>query len=271
MSETEYPKEVTNDNIQHLIENAEKIKEKNLRFRYGFTITILYLSLGLPIVYGSFYLVVWLGLNNYLSFLLWFSPELLPTAFFVFLIAVMLTISLPTLAVLLLSVIWIFRRYFGYPKYEEIIFAESFIIAKYLINNERLTAKKEVGFFIALLTGFVREIIFNPKRKVYAPEFDLLRCGKNQISRMLMFSTSNISNLFMNFGLAFARNDNPEAFSNLKQLIKEIQEYGPLKGRTRRFLSGIEEYPHSIPWVISLIIIAIAILYYFLSGQHLPI
>jgi len=163
------------------------------------------------------------------------------------------------------------EKYLGYPKDEEVIFAHCFIMAKHLRNNERLKAKKEVSYLIPHLTSFVRRLVLNPRREVYSPEFDVLRSGKNEICRMLMFSKDNISELLMRFGLAFVRNDDPEAFSVLRQIVDEVREYGEPKGRFRRFLSGIERYPIASPLLLTTIIIVIAIVYYFVSGQRLPI
>ena len=271
MKEEDFPEKVTDKNIEDLIEKAEKLKKKGLQPRYGLAIAVPYSGFALLFVFGSLYLMLWLALNNYLDFLLWFSPEWQGAAFFALLFAVYAVVILPILVFSLLSIIWILRKYFGYPKHEEAIFAECFVIAKHLMNNERLKAKEKVYYFLACLTAFVRDLGYNSKRKIYAPEFDLLRCGKNEISRMLMFSDDKTPKLLMDFGLAFVRNDDPEAFSNLKQLIERVREYGELKGRFRRFLGGIEQYPHSLPFVISMIVIAVAILYFVVSGQRLPI
>jgi len=271
MEEEDFPKKVTEKNIGNLTEKAERMQKKGFQLRYVFAFVVPYVVLVSLSVFGWLYLLLWLGLNHYLDFILWLSPELQVVAFFALLFAVYAMVILPILVFSFLSINWILRRYFGYPKHEEAIFAECFIIAKHLRNNERIKAKKEVGYFLACLTGFVRDLRYNPKRKIYAPEFDLLRCGKNEISRMLMFSDDKTPKLLMDFGLAFVRNDDPEAFSNLKQLIERVRKYGEPKGRFRRFLGGLEQYPHSLPFVISMIVIAVAILYFVISGQRLPI
>jgi len=271
MSEGIYPEKVTEENLEELTERAEKIRDKTLQFRYGFSLALIYVLIAFPVVRGFFYLYSWLGVNGYLNFLLVFSGESLVLAFFILSAVFVLIFSLPILSIVLLSIIWIFRKYLRYPTNEEVIFAESFIIAKHLTNNERDKAKKEVGLLLATFTAFVRNVYFNSKRKVYSPEFDKLRSGKHQIGRMLMFSTEkNIPDLFRNFGLTLIRNDDPEAFSNLNELIKEVEKYGEFKGRMGRFLSGLERYPNSLPWLISFIIIVIGIIYYILSGQRLP-
>jgi len=270
MSEEGFPEEVTKDNVKSLVEKAEKIQKKYFQLRFLLFIAIFYGIPTLLLGFGSIFFMSWLGLNQYLDFLLWFPSELQVPMFFVLFICVVAVWFL-ILASLLLSTLWLMRKYLGFPEYEEMIFAECFIIAKHLMNKQRLKAKKEVGFFLATLTGFVRNLGFNPKRKVYAQEFDLLRSGKNEICRMLMFSKDNISDLLMKFGLAFVRNDDPEAFSILQQLVDKVREYGEPKWRFRRFLSGIEQYPHASPLILTIITVVIAIIYFFVSGQRLPI
>jgi len=260
MSKKDFPKKVTEDNIQHLREKAETIKKRAFQSRYTFAIAVPYTIAGLPVVVGSLFLVIWLLQNHYLDFLLWFSPQLQPIIFLVLLTTIMAVTSIPTLSLSLLLIIWLLRKYFRLPKYEETIFAECFIIARHLMNNDRMEAKKEVRTLLAFLTTFVRDW-FNPKRKLYEPEFNLLRSGKSAICRMLMFSEEKIPELLMNFGLAFVRDDNPEAFSYLRQLVGKIREYGEPKGRFHRFLSLIEQYPHSFTLILSIVIFMTSLLF----------
>ena len=270
MTKKDFPREVTKENLDDLTERAEEIRKKSLQLRYVFAIVVPYVMLGILVFFGSMSLVFWLAQNHYLDFLLWFPPEMQIKLFFVLLFAIVIAIFLPTLTFLLLLGIWLLRKYSEFPKHKEVIFAECFVIAKHLTDNERLMTKKEVGYFLACLTAFVRDW-FNPKRKVYAPEFNSLRSGKNTISRMLMFSKDEVSALLRDFGLAFVRDDSPEAFSHLKQLINKAEEYGELKGRFRRFLSTIEQYPHALPWILTIILIVAALIYYLVSGQRLPL
>lgn len=272
MSKKDYPETVTKNNIQQLIEKAEKIKKKDTH-RYSivstFIVVLAYLG-GL----GVFFLMFWLFQNNYLEFfLVTFPSELRFQTFFALLFIVMAVFWVPIMVFIVLFVFWLTRKYFGYPKHEEIIFAECFIIANHLINSRRLEAKKEVDDFLDALKVFVRDYRFNPKRKTYKPEFDLLRCGKNEICRMLMFSANRIPeipNLLMNFGLAFVREDEPEAFSYLKQIVGRVQEYGEPKGRFRRFLGAIERYPYSSALFLTLLLLAVAILYFLITGEKIP-
>jgi hypothetical protein len=139
------------------------------------------------------------------------------------------------------------------------------------MENERLKAKREIGLFLAHRTSFVRDFGYNAHRKVYSREFGLLICGKTELSRMVMFSNDETSQLLLDFGLAFGRNDDPEAFAKLKQLTERVREYGEPAGKISRFLGIVEQYPHSLPFILTILILAIAIVYYVISGQQLPI
>ena len=270
MTKQDFPEEVTKKNIASLTETAERIRKSYVRLEYSFGVVIPYIAVGILSLYGIVNLGVWLGVNHYLDFILWFSLKLQPIIFFLLLIIFVTLFSFFVLVPLLLLMFWLLRKYSDYPTHEEIIFAEAFIIANHLTNDERRKAKGEVLLFLAILTTFVRDW-FNTKRKDYAPEFNLLRSGKNAICRMLMFSQDEIPQLFMNFGLAFVKDDHPKAFSHLKQIVEEARKYGGLKGRVHRFLSAIEQYPHAIPWILTIVTIVAAIVYYFISGQRLPI
>jgi len=268
MSKKDFPEEVTQDNISNLREKAKRIRERFFQRTYLSLALSLFVIPSLLMGLGSYRFMFWLLQNHYLDFLLGVTPALRLIVFFV-LLFLSVAAWTPLMVLLLLSSFWLVRK-LGYPEHEEIIFAECFLIAEHLTNNERLEATEEVGVLLAILKGFVRDI-FNPKRKVYRPEFDILRSGKNEICRMLMFSRKKIPDYLMKFGLAFVREDNPKAFFHLKQLLKETRKYGEPKGRFRKFLSALEHYPHSLPWILTIIITIFALIYYFISGQRLPI
>lgn len=271
MNKKRYPEEVTKDNVGILVDEAERIKDKAEQIRHLLVLLAAYVIPAVFMGYSSFSLMIWLAQNGYLNFLLLLPVGLAVKAFWVLLYSFMGFVLLSSGVLLLLSTIRLNEKYLGYPTYDELIFSDCFIIANHVRKNERLEAKKHVGTFLNHLKGFVRYMFFNPRRKVYSPEFDTLRSGKNEISRLLMFSEDNISRLFMDLGLAFVRSDDPKAFLSLKQLVLRVREYGEPKGRLSRLLSGIEQYPHASPVILTIIIIAIALAYYIISGQSLPI
>lgn len=267
-----YPRRVTEDNVDKLIERAEKIGEKQQQGWLFLPLLVFYVIPSLVTGFASFFSMFWLLQNHYLDFLLLLPIDLAVKMFWVLQLLFVGVVTLPIIVLLLFSTIWLMQRHLGYPTDEELIFADCFIMAKNLRKNERLKAKNQVNSFLRGLKGFVRHLIFNPRRKIYSPEFDTLRTGKNEICRMLMFSKEEkISELLMNFGLAFVRNDDPEAFSMLQQFVDEVKKYGEPKGTFRRFLSGVEQYPHASPLILTIMIVVVAILYYCLSGQQLPI
>jgi hypothetical protein len=249
MSETEYPKEITKDNIEQLRETAFKIKKKG--FRLMITKTILYGIIGLitmPFIF--FYLGV---------FLLHVLPEMSSQTFFgIFLIVFVIVFEI-YLYLLLNLIELILEKAFKFPSHAERVFAQCFLMAYYLANNKRMKAIKEVDEFIMHLSVFTKDM-FNPKRKEYAHEFNMLISGKNQIRRMLLFSEEKIADLLTSFGLALVHNEDSKAFSVLNKIINEARKYGKLEGRIQRFLSSLEKYPHLLTFFISIIAFLLAIL-----------
>jgi hypothetical protein len=254
------PKEVTKENIQGLIELAKKIDAKANQTSYGLLSIFLLAAATVLLVIGSLFLTNWLFISGYFGFISGFSYEWRIRIFFASLFAITILISLPSLTLVNLSISWFEREYLHYPKHSELIFASSFIIAKHLMEGDRLKAKKEVQSFLYNLKSFSKDL-FNPRRKVYAPEFNLVRCGKLEVYRMLMFSKKDVSNLLMNFGLAFVRNDEPQAFSHLTELVKQIREYGEPKGRFHKYLTALEQYPNSLSFVLAAIVFIISLLF----------
>jgi hypothetical protein len=226
MSKDSFPDSVTMVNINSLIRKAERIRQKILQGRNFLPFIFFY---GIPtalVGFGSLFFVVFLLLHGYFNFLLFLPTGLAVNLFLVLLVLIVGTCIVSTAIVLLFSTMWLMQTHLGFPTDEEAIFSDSFIIAKYLMNGERLKAKNEVRLFLAQLKTYTRHLIFNPRRKVYSPEFDLLGCGRPEMCRMLMFSTKDMAEIFVNFGLAMVRMDDPKAYLSLKQLEKAIKEYG---------------------------------------------
>lgn len=252
MSETKYPKEVTKDNIQQLKEKAIKIKRK------AFWSMISTIAL-----YGIISLVSMPFIFFYVGvFLLEVLPEMPSETFFGIFLVVFVIVFWVFLYLLLNLIELVLNKAFKFPSHEERIFAQCFLITYYLNRNERIKAVKEVDDFISHLSVFCKDIFNYPKRKLYAPEFNLLINGKDQIRRMIFFSEGNIPEILINFGLALVHNDNPKAYSSLKQLIAEAQKYGKLKRRLSRILARMEKYNVIVTWVLLLIPIILGVLGY---------
>jgi len=269
MSLEDLPEKITKDNLDSLIDRAEVIQGRVLNLKYILFQIFPFTIITTVLWFSSIFLLIWLGLNNYLNFLLIFPSELLPTLFIILLILVFIVIVIPTSIFSLLFFMWLSRK-IGYPNHEEKIFSSCFLIAKHLMDNERLEAKKKLGMLNGFLTNFVRDFIFNPRRRMYSPEFNILRCGKEEFGRLLMFSKKNNAKLLMDFGLSFGKNDDPKAYEKLKELIQDIKNYGEPAGRVKRFLGVFDQYPHSLPFFLSLTILLIAIAYFIFTGQRLP-
>jgi len=249
MRETEYPKELTKDNIQQLRERASRIKKKG--FRLMILTSIFYAIIGLVTMPFIFFYVG--------DFLLKVLPEMPSQTFFVIFLVIFVIVFEIYLYLLLNLLELILKKVFKFPSHKERIFAQCFLMAYYLTNNERMKALKEVDNFVAHLSVFTKDI-FNPKAKEYAPEFNMLISGKNQIRRMLLFSNEKIAHLLTSFGLALVHDEDSKAFSILNKIISEAKKYGKLEGRLQKFLSTLEKYPHSLTFAISIFALLLAIL-----------
>jgi len=268
MSKKNYPKKVTKDNIDSLLKEARRI-EKSEKFKYrlfgGVTATIIAVTCS----FLSLSLVIWvLQSINFVS--LFPSKKHLSYVIFNFVLFFTVYITICYVSVKL-SIPFIKRvnEHFGYPSSEEMIFSESILIGDHIVRNNRMIAKKGVNVLLFSLSEFATDF-FNPKRKMYGPEIDLLVRGRSSFHRMVMFSKKENANTLMNFGLAFVRADHPEAFSNLKKLNDEILKYGEPKGRFHGFFSMMERYPHSTRLIVTTVVIVVSIILILCGYVPLP-
>jgi hypothetical protein len=211
--------------------------------------------------------------NHYLDFLLQLHGAALVASVFVLYSLVVIVISFLPLAMVTLGTAFLMRKYLEYPTEADAIFAHSFSISEKLSNNDRLSAQREVPQFLGSLTAFHRNWRFNPRRKVYAEEFAILRRNRTAICRMLMFSqdymSEHIAGLFMGFGLALRREDDPTAFKHLKNLIAGSQEFTKPSDKVKNFLNKIERYPTATNLLAALVFAVIAVLFFILGYPEL--
>lgn len=262
----EYPNLITEANFKEWREKADELKKRPKHLVYSMTLVVPYFVLGLPILIAEFIFVVWL--SDIVNFSATLTPEIHAVLFFFVLICLMVLTSFKVLNLLLLGIELYMKRFLGYPTDEEMIFAECMIVADYLRSGEKLKAKKEMRSQLNFyLSRFSRDF-FNPRRKVYRPEFDAIRKGANASSRMLMFASHHIPDLFVDFGLALVRGEDRRAFCSIEKILANIREYGETRGRMQRLFDSIEKHPtlmKVIMWLTPLILSLILTLYQFLS------
>lgn len=251
MSETEYPREITKENIQQLKERSSRIKKRAFRL-------MIYTAI-------SYTIIGFIAMPFILFFVGWFLLKMLPnmpseTLFGIILVTFLIVFEI-FLYLLFNLIEFILKKAFRFPSHAERIFAQCFLMAYYLMNNERMKAMKEVNDFITHLSVFSKDM-FNPKGKEYSREFKMLINGKSQIRRMLLFSEEKIAELLTGFGLALIRNEDSKAFSFLNKIIAEAEKYGKLEGKFQKILSKIEKYPHFVTFVLSILALLLAILRY---------
>lgn len=139
-----------------------------------------------------------------------------------------------------------------YPPPEEYIFARCIVIACRLnekkpydlnwwskfINVKPHGATYQVSYLFEDFSFFCKDW-FNVRRNFYSPEFNLLSMGKNQLERMLVFSGSKASKMFLDFSFAFINGNDLEAHNQLKQIIHETEKYGKLQSRLQRMTNQL--------------------------------
>lgn len=232
MANYEYPKEVTDENFDALFQRAKVIRDRT------YNLDLLSVFVTLAIFFGFLTPIFWYYHGFFHSLT---APWTLLTVILVF-IGGSLFIS-----TFLNEVVRAFLRrcnflIFHYPTSEECIFAEIFIIANRIKDN-RVFAKNWQGRFrsatfrVKLLCdefSLFSNDFFNVKRRFYAPEFNLLASGENQISRMLIFSKSKTSKMLTDFALALVRNEDVIAFQHVKTIIRETNKFGKLENLSKR-------------------------------------
>jgi hypothetical protein len=248
-----YPKEVTESNFPQLSERAKRLVRN---------VWVLEL-LKLVFVIISMFIIVYILAPIIYSPFLGESLLSLPSA-------VLLIVDALISSLIISSVIafWyierldsVLRFIFRFPRNDEMVFAECFIIANFLTRNNRLGALRRAESFTTSLSLFTKDY-FNPRRRVYADEFQMLESGKRQIERMLLFSEEKVSGLFANLGLALVTGNDTMAYFFLRLLVRETQQYGELQGRLSRILSQVTRYEVII---VSLLTILGAVIAYFLG------
>jgi hypothetical protein len=251
MSEAYYPNKITEENIQELKEKAARIKKK--------AFLLMLLTTGLYGIFGIIFLRYMFPFIG--SSLLNAYPDLSPTTFWVTFLVVFVIIFLIYLYFLLNLIEFVLKKAFKFPRHEERIFAQIVLMVYYLKKNERTKAIREVNDFITHLSVFTKDFFNYPKGKMYAPEFNMLINGRNQIERMLFFSeVEPTSTILTNFGLSLVSNEEREAYSSLKRLIEEVQKYGRLEGRLSAILTQMKKYDVIVTWILLLIPIILVIL-----------
>ena len=269
MSKKDYPKKVTKGNIDFLIKEAKRIEEKFDKNKYYLIVGVIVVILvATGFLLSSFLFGQFVQISNFASIFPSIEHPSYIIVTSVLFITIFATISY-ILAKLSFPSIKRVIEHFGYPKIEEIIFSESILIGNHITKNRRIMAKNEVKFLLSSLSDFTLDFR-NPKTKMYKPEIDLLIRARRSFQRMVMFSKKKNADILMNLGLAFVRDDNPEAFTNLKKLVEEVLRYGEPKGRFRGVFSLMERYPHSIKLVVTIAVIVVSVILILCGYVPLP-
>jgi hypothetical protein len=150
-----------------------------------------------------------------------------------------------------------------YPSSEEFVFAQCVLTATLFDRNPKANwahAVRNRSLFLSEeFSRFIKYDIQNFRRKFYADEFKLLGSGETQIGRMLLFSRGKKKELLTNFAMSLVNNDDPMAFSYLKELIRENEEYGKLEILSQRIENELKKLKSVVALIGGIVIIVATI------------
>ncbi len=255
MNQEPYPKEVKKTDLPMLVEKAKIAKRKGDLSSIGLYISYFIIAyLVSPVL---LFLSGRLVISSYEQPVV-FSPEIQ--------IAIVITFfALYTAFLLYLYLgLEIVVRKIAKIKYDELVFYECILIADNLKKNNREEAIKEVDRFVSWLHVFQSTSWYNSKAKRYKPEIKIISKGRNEIKRLLLFSSDKrIPDLFINFGLTLINDYDASAFSFLKAIIGETEKYGKLEGwfdRVRGQATTMQIILVSISIIIGIVVSIVTIL-----------
>lgn len=254
MKKYEYPKEANDDNIKELVDRA-KVIEKNSS--YTLTASVV-LSLALLV---GFTVEIFLSLYGGKTIVLQDEIVLIfavagASSFFVSFFLINLVNAF------IRRILNNFKSY--YPSPEEFVFAQCILTATLFDRNPKTLWAGAVRNRSKNLSDefsmFTKPDVLNFRRKFYADEFNLLGSGETQIGRMLLFSEGKRKKeLLINFAMSLVNDDDPTAFSYLKELIKDIAEYGKLEILATRIENQLKKWKNVVALISAIVAIGATI------------
>ena len=238
----EFPKKVTQESLPQLVQKGKKLKRNGniASFLTFFVYGIVALLASPFLLFLSGQIVV----NS--------SPLMSTEEFTIAIIVTFFVVYAAFLLYFFMFLEYVFKKAFKL-EYDELVFYESILIADNLMKNNKHGAIKEVDGFLSWLHVFQRTSRYNSKAKRYAPEIKTLNSGRKEMKRLLLFSTKDLSEFFINFGTSLVNNDDPTAIRYLQYIISEAKQYGKFEGWLHRAETQARNF-RTILYSISIII-----------------
>ena len=254
MSQVAYPKQVKKTDLPLLTEQAKKMRTKGDRAFFGMYVLYGFIAwLISPIV---------LFISGEIVISSYPKPVAFTTGIQVAVIIVFFVTYMSVLLYLNLGFEYATRKV-AKLKYDELVFFECILIADNLLKNDRKQAIKEVDRFTSWLHAFQSTTWYNSKAKRYKPEINLLNTGRNELKRLLLFSTDRrLPELFINFGITLVNGYDASAFSFLKTIVDKTEKYGKIESWFDKIRGGattIQVILYSISILIGIIVSVVTI------------
>lgn len=253
MVKMDYPEKVTAESIPRLIEIGHRIENLKpwwarrhptlkTRIATGFTwIIILILT-----VIGMFFL--WLGWLYFLFYLGYFA---ILNVYVILFLSAFLTWSVFMISIGLLRGI-ILPKF--YPPPNQIVFCELVEISECILNKKRKDAVKVLYHLGRALRKYFRK---NNELK-FALENEMQQFKSIALDRLVLFSINKeIPNLFLNLGLAFAKENEPMIYSTAVDICKKIKNFNGDISKFRGLWFFLEKHAKSINVLVYVFLVVV--------------
>lgn len=253
MDKIDFPEKVTAENIPTLIEIGNRIDnlkpwwaKRRLTLKTKITVGFTQIAILILAVVGMIFL--WVGWVFILSYLGWF-PFIGVYGIFAF--SMVLTLFLFLILFFLVRDKMLPKFY---PPPNLMVFCELAKIAECMLNKER---KDAVDALYHLGSAF---------RKYFKKNYGLKFALKNEVQefnsiafdRLVLFSRDKkIPDLFLNLGLAFAKEDEPMIYSTAVDICKKIKKFNGDIGKSRGFWFSLEEHAKSINVLVYVVLVLV--------------
>lgn len=264
MDKIDFPEKATAENIPTLIEMGHRIEnlkpwwaKRHLTLKTKITVGFTQTGILILAVVGTIFL--WVGWVFVLAYLGW-----LPIIGIYWIMVFSMALAL--LVFLILLILWrnkILPKF--YPPPNQIVFCELVEIAECILNKKRRDAVNTLYHLGSTL------------RKYFKKNNELEIALKNEmqpfytiaIDRLILFSRDKkFPNLFLNLGLAFAKEDEPMIYSTAVDICKKIKKFNGDVGKSRGFWFSFEEHAKSIGVLVSVALVLLNVVLIILYVLH---
>jgi len=256
MSNIGFPEKVTAESIPRLIEighTIENLKPWWARRHRSFKARI-------AVGFAWFLILVLTGISTPFLWIGWLYLLLRLGYVVIVGVDVALLMSATLTAIVVLIFIILIRDTFlprFYPSPNLMVFCELVEISECMLNKKRKDAVKALYHLGRALRKYFR----TSNELKSALENEMQQFNSIAFDRLILFSKdTKIPNLFLNLGLAFAKEDEPMIYSNAVYICKKIKNFNGNIGKSRGLWFFLEDHAKSIGLLVALVSVTVNVI-----------